>query len=165
MFSIKTKSYFWRGYWLGAALVFPVLAVLAYKINLFAVQNYEKLTLYNLENEQVATSVFSNKPLVVNYWATWCGPCIVEFPAFEAARKKAGGTTVFAMISDDDPAKVRRLLRNRHYGFVFLTTRQPLALSVRPVTYFYSADRRRCSKIIGSLDSAEFSARLAGIQQ
>lgn len=164
MFGNKIKSRFWRGYLIGVALAFPVLVFLAYKVNLLVIEPYDSLALFDLENKPVAASAFDNQPLVVNYWATWCKPCLEEFPAFEAARKKAGGTTAFVMISDDSPAKIRRTLRNKHYGFIFLTTRQPLALSVRPVTYFYTADRRNSYKKIGAIDSSAFLEKLTRIQ-
>jgi thiol-disulfide isomerase/thioredoxin len=55
---------------------------------------------------------FQGKVVVLNFWATWCGPCRQEMPGFERlnARWSARGVQ-FVGIADDDPAKVDRFAR------------------------------------------------------
>ena len=48
---------------------------------------------------------------VVNFWATWCGPCVKEFPVFEKVSKEyTGGKVKFIMISLDFPSQVEKQL-------------------------------------------------------
>jgi thiol-disulfide isomerase/thioredoxin len=48
---------------------------------------------------------------VVNFWATWCGPCVKEFPMFEKVSKDYPGAKVrFLMISLDFPTQVEKSL-------------------------------------------------------
>jgi thiol-disulfide isomerase/thioredoxin len=58
---------------------------------------------------------YSGKVLVVNFWATWCGPCRAEMPALEAfyGKHRAEGLQVIAISMDDpkDEAKVREVMR------------------------------------------------------
>lgn len=50
----------------------------------------------------VKLSDFYGKPTVVNFWATWCGPCRSEFPAFEKMYKKYGDDVNFMMVNMTD---------------------------------------------------------------
>ncbi|GAC1651130.1 MAG: hypothetical protein NVS9B15_11170 [Acidobacteriaceae bacterium] len=64
-------------------------------------------TLSDLEGKKVSLSDFKGKPLVVNFWATWCGPCKVEMPWFEEFRKKysAEGFEILGVADDPDAGK------------------------------------------------------------
>ncbi len=42
-------------------------------------------TLRNLEGQEVSLSDFRGQPVIINFWATWCGPCRVEMPEFQNA--------------------------------------------------------------------------------
>lgn len=61
-------------------------------------------TLSGLDGSKVSLSDFKGKPLVVNFWATWCGPCKVEMPWFEEFRKKYAtqGFEVLGVADDPD---------------------------------------------------------------
>lgn len=64
-------------------------------------------TLSDLNGKKVSLSDFKGKPLVVNFWATWCGPCKVEMPWFEEFRKKyaAQGFEILGVADDPDAGK------------------------------------------------------------
>ena len=52
---------------------------------------------------------FQGKVVVLNFWATWCGPCRQEMPGFERLNARWAGRGVqFVGIADDDPVKVGR---------------------------------------------------------
>jgi thiol-disulfide isomerase/thioredoxin len=55
---------------------------------------------------------YQGKLVVLNFWATWCGPCRQEMPGFERLSVRWAGRGVqFVGIADDDPAKVDRFAR------------------------------------------------------
>ncbi len=60
----------------------------------------------------------AGKPLLVNLWATWCGPCVTELPALD--KVAASGTIGVLAISEDmtAPGKVAAFLAARHVGHV-----------------------------------------------
>ena len=47
-------------------------------------------TMYDLEGNPVKLSDFEGKPAILNFWASWCGPCKSEMPDIEAAYQKYG---------------------------------------------------------------------------
>ena len=62
------------------------------------------------------------KRIVLNFWATWCGPCIAEMPSMEEARRQlADEDYVFLLVSDEPQDRVQGFLNARSaFGFEFL---------------------------------------------
>jgi thiol-disulfide isomerase/thioredoxin len=63
--------------------------------------------LTNLEGKKVSLADYKGRPVLVNFWATWCGPCKVEMPWFEEFRKQyaAQGFEVLGLTDDADAGK------------------------------------------------------------
>jgi thiol-disulfide isomerase/thioredoxin len=68
--------------------------------------------------EVLAMAGFQGKPLLMNFWATWCPPCIDELPMIETfwQENKANGHQVLAL-AIDQPSAVRRFLGRQPLGF------------------------------------------------
>ncbi len=64
-------------------------------------------TLADLDGKKVSLSDYKGRPVLVNFWATWCGPCKVEMPWFEELRKQyaAQGFEVLGLTDDVDAGK------------------------------------------------------------
>jgi len=63
--------------------------------------------LTNLEGKKVSLSDYKGRPVLVNFWATWCGPCKVEMPWFEEFRKQYAGQgfEILGLADDVDAGK------------------------------------------------------------
>ncbi len=66
------------------------------------------------EGGELVLANFKGKPLVLNFWATWCPPCITELPLLDRFHKEqqARGWTVLAL-AVDSPTPVREFLQKR----------------------------------------------------
>jgi thiol-disulfide isomerase/thioredoxin len=78
--------------------------------------------LKGLDDGSFSLSDFSGKVLVVNLWASWCGPCRREVPEYEKVRKDFAGRGVeFIGLTGEDPRtsteRVRRFVRDLNFGF------------------------------------------------
>ncbi len=59
-------------------------------------------TMYTEDGKEVKLSDFEGKPTILNFWATWCGPCKNEMPAIEDAYKKYGDKINFVIVNLTD---------------------------------------------------------------
>ena len=63
--------------------------------------------LTDLDGKKVSLSDYKGRPVLVNFWATWCGPCKVEMPWFEEFRKQYSGQglEILGLADDVDVGK------------------------------------------------------------
>lgn len=68
--------------------------------------------LTNLEGETVRLQDFRGRPVLINFWATWCGPCIFEMPELQAAYEAspADGLVVLGLNRAEDRETIRSFL-------------------------------------------------------
>ena len=59
-------------------------------------------TVYDREGNEVKLSDFLGKPVVLNFWASWCGPCKSEMPHFQQAWEQYGDEVAFLMVNLTD---------------------------------------------------------------
>ena len=62
----------------------------------------DDITVKNLAGEDVNLSDYFGKPIILNFWATWCGPCQAEMPDFDEAYAEYGEEIEFMMVNQTD---------------------------------------------------------------
>lgn len=111
------------------------------------------MPLISLSGERTNLSEFKGEVIFINFWATWCPPCIAEMPNIQALFEQYKGEPEirFVMISlDEDPEKARRFLNSK--GFTFSSyipggnRPEVFQSSVIPTTYVIDKNGRLASK-------------------
>ena len=118
-------------------------------------------TVLDLEDRPVSFSQFKGKPIFLNFWATWCGPCVHEMPSIDSLARDPrlqGKSIEFLCVStDDDSETVRQFLKGRNLGMTFLRVKDgkipPVFYSEGiPATFLITPDGRIAASEIGSAD-------------
>lgn len=62
-------------------------------------------TVYDIDGNAVKLSDFLGQPVVLNFWASWCGPCKMEMPDFNERCQALGDTVAFLMVNMTDGSR------------------------------------------------------------
>jgi thiol-disulfide isomerase/thioredoxin len=79
--------------------------------------------LWDLDNQPTRFRTWAGRPLVVNFWARWCGPCRVEIPELVSLVERRSGVGVLGLNIESDPAPVRDFARAYDVNYPVLLTR------------------------------------------
>lgn len=114
--------------------------------------------LKDLEGQSVSLDDFSGKPILLNFWATWCPPCRLEMPYLEQVYEEWSdqGLVVLAINEGESSAQVREFVQS--YGLTFpvlLDTRGAVAQAYNPqeflpTSFFIDRDGVVQVKIVGA---------------
>jgi len=114
--------------------------------------------------ERVSFSEFEGKVVFMNFWATWCPPCVAEMPNIHSLYEKVHSDKIqFVMISlDESPEKVEKFLERTGYKFpvYFLGGKRPKVYTTKtiPTTFVISPNGKVATMRQGlaSYDTDEF---------
>lgn len=73
----------------------------------------------DLDGKPLSMADFNGKPLFLNFWATWCGPCVSEMASIEKIAQQYAGKINFLALSNETPAQIRTYLKKNNFTFQF----------------------------------------------
>lgn len=124
----------------------------------------------DLKGEKIDLKQYRGKVVLLNFWATWCAPCQVELPKFEAWQNeyRADGLQVLAVSMDDGDSAVRRTVRRLHLGYPVMMGDAKLGelyggVLGLPVTFLIDRDGTVAAKIKGEADLHAMELQVQGL--
>ncbi len=124
--------------------------------------------LQNLAGETLRLSDLRGKPVLLNFWGTWCGPCSLEMPIFQHYARQYPGLVVAAVNAGEGQSKVKTYAEKRELEFPILLDPGQKILSLYrvtglPTTFFLDAEGRIQSIHIGGVTEQRLVEYLKGI--
>ncbi len=126
--------------------------------------------LTNAAGRNISFEEFRGKTIFINFWATWCPPCIAEMPDIQSLYENVHADVEFVMISvDENQFKAKQFVQDKEYDFpvYFLNSGLPSVYQARsiPTTYVISPDGKIVAERHGmaKYDSEEFRTFLLGL--
>ena len=121
-------------------------------------------TVYDENGNAVKLSDFIGKPVVLNFWASWCPPCKSEMPDFQEVYQELGGQVQFLMVNttvSDTMEDAKALLQSTGYTFPVFYDTQDLAsiaygINTVPNTCFINAKGQLVARANGAISKATF---------
>lgn len=118
------------------------------------------IALSGLEGDEVRLSALRGKVIVLNFWATWCPPCIEEMPSLERLYRRFRNRQfeIVAVSVDAEGAKpVRKFIGERGFTFRVLLdpakkTEVPFGVRGLPISYVIDRKGRMVAGAIGAID-------------
>ncbi len=97
--------------------------------------------LTNLAGETVSLSDFQGKVVVLNFWATWCGPCVREMPMFQEYQDRYPNFVMVGVNEEESPETVGDFLESLSLSYTMLLDQKAdlakeLRVSFLPTTFF-----------------------------
>ena len=128
-------------------------------------------TLKGLDGQEVSLSDFRGKPVLLNFWANWCGPCRLEMPFLQEIYEKwnGKGLVLLAVNLQENQGTVEDFINGAGYTFPVLLApgnQVPLSYNIRgiPATFFIDADGViRDIKVGAFFGMGEIESKLAKI--
>ena len=127
--------------------------------------------LQNLDGQSITLSDLKGNPVLINFWATWCGPCVSEMPHLQEIHNEWSdrGLIVLAINWGESASEVEQFLQAHNLSLpVLLDTKKVVAqkygIRAFPTTFFINKDGIIQVKVIGAFpDKAAIESRLSGI--
>ena len=160
----------------GAVLPLILLAVWAGGLLLFGTatvgprigQPAPDIVLTDLDGNPVLLSDLQGRPVIVNFWGSWCGPCVEEFPLLQQAlnRHQADGLAVLGIVVRDNSESARSFMARMGAHWTAAMdpggmTATSFAISGAPESFFIDRDGIVRGRQIGQLTPSDLDRQLA----
>ena len=111
------------------------------------------IALIDLGGKALSLDQYAGKTLFVNFWATWCKPCIHEMPSIQRVMEQLKNENIeFLFASDESVAVLERFSSNNNYPFQYVrgVNMEELMIQGLPTTFIFNPSGKLIFNEIGS---------------
>lgn len=104
-----------------------------------------KVKLKELDDQPINLAQYEGKTVFINFWATWCKPCIQEMPTIANVKERLKNENlIFLLASNEDRSQIEKFIKKRKYNFhyVHLENLEALNIQALPTTFIYNKEGR-----------------------
>lgn len=116
----------------------------------------EDIKLKTIDGDDIDLEQYKGKTIFMNFWATWCRPCIMEMPSIEkASQKLKDEKIVFLMVSNETKGQIKDFADSHTWQFNYARLDMPLEqLNIQglPTTYIINAEGQLVFSEMGARD-------------
>jgi thiol-disulfide isomerase/thioredoxin len=133
------------------ASILPLLVLLGCKPKTKAVQaevafirekaDIEKVQLTDLDGRSIDLGQYKGKAVFLNFWATWCKPCLREMPSIQQAQQiLQKDNVVFLLASDESVEQIKEFKTSHDFPFTYVKVENTPDLNIMslPTTFIYN---------------------------
>lgn len=152
---------------LALALLFSLGAFATLRAEMVQPRPAPSWKLKDVDGNVISSDQFKGKVVVVDFWATWCGPCRSEIPGYVALQKKYAGdglVIVGMSIDQQGPGVVKKFIEQHKVGYQIVMADDAVqeafggeeGISVIPTTFIVDRDGKIRDRKEGSEPTAEY---------
>jgi peroxiredoxin len=128
-------------------------------------------TLKDLDGKDVSFAQFAGKVVVIDFWATWCGPCILEIPGYIEMQKKYGpqGFAIIGVSLDTiAPAEVQKFAKAKNMNYTIVMGDDAIqqafgSIDAIPTTFLIDKAGVIRDRKLGVVEAATYEKRITAL--
>ncbi len=106
---------------------------------------FDKIKLTELDGTPIDLHQYEGKTIFINFWATWCGPCIQEMPSIQKAKTSVKDEDiVFLFASNEEVEAIEAFKKKQSYDFHYVRVEnlEHLSIMALPTTYIFNPNKK-----------------------